>query len=255
MDSRYKEFPYAKLGLMISRLRLARGLSKKELAKSLNVHSSYIYMIERGRRRPSSAVLRKLSESLNVPYEELVSAAGISKRVEKGKVSELKQEIKSLKRQVARLTRKLDRIARREAKKLEKRATMPALPVYCVLPVDVPTWKNAVNSGGIGRLRIAPKDFRGDQDAFAVRVGDDSMELDGVLRGDTVVISPATEIKEGDMALVMVLNEGVSLRKVYYEGRTTLLGYGTNKYPPKAFDGPNGLHLIGKAVYVTRKLR
>lgn len=57
----------------IKRLRLARGLTQKEVAQALGLATSTITMYERGQRVPSFEALDALAEYLGVGLTELVS--------------------------------------------------------------------------------------------------------------------------------------------------------------------------------------
>ena len=47
-------------------LRLARGLSQEEVARSAGIHVTYLSGVERGKRNPSLRNLRKLAGALGV---------------------------------------------------------------------------------------------------------------------------------------------------------------------------------------------
>lgn len=55
------------LGTTIKRLRMAAGLSQRELAEKLDVAPSYVSHLEANRREPSVQLLRKLATELSVP--------------------------------------------------------------------------------------------------------------------------------------------------------------------------------------------
>jgi tetratricopeptide (TPR) repeat protein len=59
-------------GKRLRRLRLARGLTQRELASPSYTHA-YVSTLEAGRRRPSAAALRHLAAKLGIEVEELVS--------------------------------------------------------------------------------------------------------------------------------------------------------------------------------------
>ncbi|WP_305852441.1 helix-turn-helix domain-containing protein [Halobacillus salinarum] len=62
------------IGEQIRRLRQNKNLSVNQLAKDSKVSKSYISNIERGvQKNPSLIVMKKLSSTLEVPLEELLS--------------------------------------------------------------------------------------------------------------------------------------------------------------------------------------
>ena len=61
-----------KLNVAIRRLREARGMNQRELAKKARVTAGYIALLELGQRRPSLGVLGRLAKALGVPVTELL---------------------------------------------------------------------------------------------------------------------------------------------------------------------------------------
>ncbi|MBH0230695.1 helix-turn-helix domain-containing protein [Halobacillus yeomjeoni] len=62
------------IGQRLRVLRLGKGFSVNELAKRSKVSKSYISNIERGvQKNPSLIIMSKLSKTLEVPLEDLVS--------------------------------------------------------------------------------------------------------------------------------------------------------------------------------------
>lgn len=66
-----------KLGLNLKEIRESSGFeSQRALSKSSGVSNATIARIENNEQIPSPRTLKRLSSSLNVPYEELMSAVG-----------------------------------------------------------------------------------------------------------------------------------------------------------------------------------
>ena len=63
------------LGKAIRMLREANERGLGELAKAAGISTSFLSLIESGKRQPSLVVLRKLAEALDVPSEALILAA------------------------------------------------------------------------------------------------------------------------------------------------------------------------------------
>lgn len=62
-----------RLNTMVKTLRIAQGLSQRELGKRVGVSDVYITLLETGQRKnPSLAVLKKLAKVLKVTVAELV---------------------------------------------------------------------------------------------------------------------------------------------------------------------------------------
>lgn len=63
-------------GQSLKRLREARGLTQKALAERVDVTTTYVSMLECGRKEASPQVLRAISDALKVP-EECLTILGI----------------------------------------------------------------------------------------------------------------------------------------------------------------------------------
>jgi len=64
------------IGEFIKKLREERKLSINQLALYSGVSAAHISRIERGLRDPSPEILKKISQALKVPYEDLMKIAG-----------------------------------------------------------------------------------------------------------------------------------------------------------------------------------
>lgn len=60
-------------GRIVRRRRKALGLSQEALAAEADLHRTFVSMIERGERRPSLEVVRKLASGLGTSAAELVA--------------------------------------------------------------------------------------------------------------------------------------------------------------------------------------
>ena len=66
------------LGRNIRLVRIARGIALSHLATEAGISSSYLSLIESGRRQPSLGVLRLLAAHLQVPNSVLLWETGAS---------------------------------------------------------------------------------------------------------------------------------------------------------------------------------
>jgi len=71
-QKRKTPLPFTRSGECIRYYRELRGFTQEELADKINISSSYLGYIERGRQMASIANLHKLSLALAVPIEELL---------------------------------------------------------------------------------------------------------------------------------------------------------------------------------------
>lgn len=70
------EIGHPTLGEFIRTARTARGMRLRELGRQLDLAPSYISDIENDRRIPSEDVLRRISEVLELDFEDLMARAG-----------------------------------------------------------------------------------------------------------------------------------------------------------------------------------
>lgn len=70
------------VGQMIAKAREAKGLSKRELSRMANISDTELARIESGEREiPNPKTLRKISQHIDVNYNDLMYAAGLGIQV------------------------------------------------------------------------------------------------------------------------------------------------------------------------------
>lgn len=62
----------AKIRQRIKAIRLQKGISQGQLARSLRVHPTYVSQIERGARNVSIKNVEKITQALGVSFNKLV---------------------------------------------------------------------------------------------------------------------------------------------------------------------------------------
>ncbi|KKW23041.1 MAG: hypothetical protein UY67_C0029G0001, partial [Candidatus Kaiserbacteria bacterium GW2011_GWA2_52_12] len=62
----------SKLGLNLKRIRIKKKMSQGDIARALEVHRAYVSGIENGKRNPTLATIKKLSDALGVSADELL---------------------------------------------------------------------------------------------------------------------------------------------------------------------------------------
>jgi transcriptional regulator with XRE-family HTH domain len=63
------------LGVAINEVRKEKGLTQEELAQRVDLHETYISLIERGQRNPTWGVVHRISRTLGVSLPELARRA------------------------------------------------------------------------------------------------------------------------------------------------------------------------------------
>ena len=73
---------YETVGQMIAKAREEKGLSKRELSRLANISDTELARIESGKREmPNPKTLRKISQYIDVNYNDLMYAAGLGFQV------------------------------------------------------------------------------------------------------------------------------------------------------------------------------
>jgi len=90
------EYDMKKSGMCIQQLRIRRGYTQEEFAKTLNIDRSYLSRIESGKKGCSVDLLIQLSELLNVSIDYLVMGKVRRPLVEAVGREQLKIDIESL---------------------------------------------------------------------------------------------------------------------------------------------------------------
>ena len=63
------------IGKALRICRAARGLSQRDLAQKAGFSTSYISLVEQGKREPSLSGIKKLTEALSLPRDLLILLA------------------------------------------------------------------------------------------------------------------------------------------------------------------------------------
>jgi len=60
------------IGKTIQMIRLAKGLSLKDVATTAAISNPFLSLVESGERQPSLDVMRRISQALTIPVEALI---------------------------------------------------------------------------------------------------------------------------------------------------------------------------------------
>jgi SOS-response transcriptional repressor LexA len=252
-NSKGREF--AEIGTLLRNLRLRRGMSQFDLASAVGINNSYLSRIENGERRPSPKVLRKFSEALSYPYEELVVTSGIltadfvrstppepPKRAEPSQ-DMLRQFISSMQGQQG--------YGMVPVHVGQKRS----IPVFDSVPAGFLREANVVEAyADMEKLVLSEDELGYDARAFALIVSGDSMVEAGILDGDVLVVSPSTPVGPGDIGVVLVNKSTTTVKKIYIEADRVILQPANSHYKPQVLAYPDEVEVLGKVILVRRKL-
>lgn len=255
--------PYAEIGTLLRNLRLRRGLSQFDLASSAGINNSYLSRIENGERRPSPKILKKFSEILQFPYDELVVTSGILSEefvratpaahhpaMDTTTVA-LQQLINSLQKQGLQMSAPIGGMNAMGQVVPQRRG----VPVFDSVPAGLLKEANVVEAyDDVEKLVLTEEELAYDQRAFALVVKGDSMVDAGILDGDVVIVSPSTPVGPGEIGVVQINRRTTTVKKIYIEEKGVLLQPANSNYKPQIVSYPDEVEILGKVILVRRKL-
>ena len=255
--------PYAEIGTLLRNLRLRRGLSQFDLASASGINNSYLSRIENGERRPSPKILKKFSEILQFPYDELVVTSGILSEefVRSTPASHqptadtttvaLQQLINSLQKQGLQMGGTYGGINPMAQAVPNRRA----VPIFDTVPAGVLKEANVVEAfDEMEKLILTEDELAYDPRAFALVVKGDSMIDAGILDDDIVIVSPSTPVGPGEIGVVQINRRTTTVKKIYIEEKGVMLQPANSNYKPQIISYPDEVEILGKVVLVRRKL-
>lgn len=250
-----REKPFQEIGKLVRNLRISKGYSQFDLAELLGVNNSYLSRIENGERRPSTKIMRKMSEALDYPYDELVVASGLlspefRERQALGGDTGIVRDIREIRAALSRLVPPVTTLPPGSARAAQRRA----VPLFDRVPAGFLDEANVVEAhDDIERIVLAEDELNYDPKAFALVVRGDSMIEAGILDGDVLIVSPGTDVQDGDVAVVQVNRRETTVKIVYFEGDHLLLQPANSRYKAMLLKYPDDVEILGKVILVRRK--
>jgi len=249
------EKPFLEIGKLLRNLRISKGYSQFDLAERVGGNNSYLSRIENGERRPSTRIMRKMSEVLDFPYDELVVASGLlspdfRERHFVGRETDIQKDIREIRAALSRLVPPATVGAPTSAAAARRRG----IPVFDRVPAGFLEDANVVQAyDDIEKIVLAEDELGYDAKAFALVVKGDSMIEVGILDGDVLIVSPATRVEDGDIAVVQVNRRETTVKIVYFEGDCLLLQPANSHFKAVLLKYPDEVEIMGKVILVRRK--
>ena len=120
----------------------------------------------------------------------------------------------------------------------------PGIPIYGSIAAGSPVEAFEDFSG---YLRLDPYQQALGEDAFALRVVGDSMDLAGIPDGSLVVISRGARVEEGNICAVLVNGEATVKRIYQKSGHMVLVPVSRNPvYQPQIYSSEDDVRILGK---------
>lgn len=253
--------PYARIGQLVRNLRLRRGMSQFDLASASGINNSYLSRIENGERRPSPKILKKFSELLQYPYDELIVASGILSEdfvrsvplpAQRGVGGGGDTQTDALRQLIATIQSGVP--AGVPASNLP-RGSRRGVPVFDTVPAGLLKEANVVEAHeDVEQIILTEEELAYDPKAFAMTVTGDSMVDAGILDGDMIIVSPTTSVASGDIAVVQIDRSNTTVKVIYFEDNHVILQAANSAYKPIILSYPSEVEVLGKVILVRRKL-
>jgi len=191
-------------GDTLQKLRIARGLSRKQLAGLAQVDPSYIALLELGKRHQVSfSLARKFATVLGVPLATLVEGdAEVVQRPIQAIIAEFQQSV--------------------------ERMELVEVPVRGAVPAG---YLEVREEEVEGYVTIPKAELGSASNVYVLRVAGDSLQGDGIMDGDLVIVDPEPEVMNGKLYIVSCQNETVA-RHIHREGDGYKLVTQTPGYDP-----------------------
>lgn len=97
-----------------------------------------------------------------------------------------------------------------------------------------------------------PRDILGRGDHYALEVAGDSMEGDGIIDGDVVIIEEGGDFGNNDIVVALVRQEEATLKHIEQQPNRIILRASNPDYPPQEH-APNDVNVQGRLVGLIRR--
>jgi len=238
-----------RIGQQLRALRLSCGLTARQAAAQAGISQGYLSQIENGIFIPSARTMSKLARTYGAPEVELLVSAGIVKEmILERDATDIQPQIAAAFGDAARCLESILQVTRKGLSILSDEQSVGLFDCY---------GKPLHNLQGQPTGISMPSYFCNyDPSAFMVEAEDDDLHP-LILRGDWVVVSPATVIYPEEIA---VLHDGTKFLFRLYCKRGAMIGFhaSATRFPSWEAETveEQGISLVGRAVRLgNRELR
>lgn len=117
---------------------------------------------------------------------------------------------------------------------------------------NIPVLESVTLENGNYTLNFSNKETSKDINQFLFKMHDNSMESQ-ISQGDYAVINANVEIKNSDLAVVILDNSPITVRKIYFKDDAILLNPFNPKFDSTFIDEKSKLIILGKVIYNVKK--
>ncbi|NLI55713.1 helix-turn-helix domain-containing protein [bacterium] len=224
----------------IKKFRESLGLSQSEFARRLGYSPTFVYQLENGYSNAGLKVLKKISETFNVPITELISKED-EYIITEDDVSLLNKLIRTLnkeeKEKLLKVIYTLKKIPLREIPILGYVSAGSPLELEDILyPIDTITMPDR-----------EVKDV-----SFALIVEGDSMKNLGIEDGDVLLVNPDIQVENGSL-VIAIINNKVTFKRLKKEKDKVFLLPANDNYQPIELTPDMDIKLYKVIMSVKRK--
>ena len=207
------------IGKNIKQLRTEKGMTQKDFARDMEISNSALSQYESGHRTISLALLNKFADFFNVTIDYLYGR----------KISPNMPHIHMT------------------------NPTAYTIPVVGTIRAGDPitAFEEMSDIDTLETVEIPENMAHDGSQYFGLKVIGDSMNLLGIVEGQTVIVRRQAMVQNGDIAVVLIDNEEATIKLFYYkDGVTTLVPRSTNMYhTPRTLDMDKvNVMVLGKVV-------
>jgi repressor LexA len=211
----------------LERLRKETGLTKYKLAKLSGVSRPMIILIESGKRDLKYGIAQKLAPHLKATPLYLMCEEESREDTAKNTIAEIKEML--------RLAKEKD---------VETISEMLQIPIRGLIPCGIPFPEEQQDGETVGVPRERLGILATRKDLYALRVSGDSLEGDGIHKGQYVVIEPNAPLVNGAIYIVRLGNSVVARHVEKTEGKIRLRASNDHYQDLE----PSEVELLGKII-------
>lgn len=233
-------------GEIIKEAIKTRGMTQTELARLIGRNQTLISRYLAGQIEISDAAARSIARVLGLDFEE------IRHQLQRDRLERRKEKIGAEFKEVLPEEGKIDipssdEVAHIGSLVVEDSADIIAIPLLDSIPDN---W-DYQPKGKAESYIFAPPGLKVDQEkSFAVRISGD-IAGDEFGEGDIIVVDTSTEIKDGDIALIILAGKPV-LRQIYRTADSIILQSSGREKPVILSSKGHDLKIVGRLILHTR---
>ncbi|HOC52424.1 MAG TPA: S24 family peptidase [Caldisericia bacterium] len=224
----------------IKKFRESLGLTQSEFARRLGYSPTFVYQLENGYSNAGLRVLKKISETFNVPITELIS---------KEDEFIITEDDESLLNKLIRTLNKEEKEKLLKSIYILKKIPLREIPILGYVSAGSPLELEDILYP-IDTITMPDKEVK--DVSFALIVKGDSMKNLGIEDGDILLVNPDIQVENGSL-VIAIINNKVTFKKLKKEKDKVLLLPANDNYQPIELTPDMDIKLYKVIMSVKRK--